>query len=159
MPTSSSASAVRVGVCSPVLVRWFRVREVEKPRAPASMASRARAAMAPMSSGVAGSWRAPRSPITLRRRAPWGTWMPTSMSWGRASTSSRNSGKDCHDQERPSSRTTPGMSSTPSISSIRRLWSDGRTGAKPTPQLPVTTVVTPCQAEGAREVSQVAWPS
>ena len=40
MPTSSSASAVSVGVGSPVLVRWLSVREVVKPSAPASIASR-----------------------------------------------------------------------------------------------------------------------
>ena len=34
-----------------------------------------------------------------------------------------------------------------------------RMGAKPTPQLPMTTVVTPCQLEGAISGSQVAWPS
>ena len=51
------------------------------------------------------------------------------------------------------------MSSTPSISSIRRSWSSGRTGANPTPQLPITSVVTPCHAEGAREESHKAWPS
>ncbi len=33
------------------------------------------------------------------------------------------------------------------------------TGAKPTPQLPMTTVVTPCQGEGLRVGSQLAWPS
>ena len=51
------------------------------------------------------------------------------------------------------------MSSTPSISSISRSWSAGRTGANPTPQLPITAVVTPCQLDGASWVSHVAWPS
>ena len=41
MPTSSSASAVSVGVSSPLLVRWFSVRDVVNPSAPASIASRA----------------------------------------------------------------------------------------------------------------------
>ena len=40
------------------------------------------------------------------------------------------------------------MSSTPSISSISRWWSPGRHGAKPTPQLPITTDVTPCSDDG-----------
>ena len=35
----------------------------------------------------------------------------------------------------------------------------GRTGAKPTPQLPVTTVATPCTDEGSSTSSQVACPS
>ncbi len=51
------------------------------------------------------------------------------------------------------------MSSTPSISLISRSWSPGRQGAKPTPQLPITTVVTPCHDEGCMRLSQVAWPS
>ena len=33
------------------------------------------------------------------------------------------------------------------------------TGAKPTPQLPITTVVTPCHDEGCSRLSHVAWPS
>ena len=40
-----------------------------------------------------------------------------------------------------------------------RSWSVGLQGAKPTPQLPITTVVTPCHDDGARWASQVAWPS
>jgi hypothetical protein len=51
------------------------------------------------------------------------------------------------------------MSSTLSMSSIRNCCSPGRTGAKPTPQLPMITVVTPCQLDGASIGSQVAWPS
>ncbi len=40
------------------------VRDVENPRAPAAMASFTTCFMAAMSSGVAASFRAPRSPIT-----------------------------------------------------------------------------------------------
>ena len=159
MPTSSSASAVSVGVGSPRLVRWFSVREVVKPRAPSSTACRAMRAISAMSSGVAGSRREPRSPMTCRRRAPWGSWVARSMSCGRRSRKSRNSPKVCQSHDSPSWSAVPGMSSTPSISSMRRWWSAGRTGAKPTPQLPMTTVVTPCHDEGAREESHVACPS
>ena len=42
-----------------------------------------------------------------------------------AATASRYSPKDCHSQLRPSCRAAPGMSSTPSISSMRRSWSLG----------------------------------
>ena len=35
----------------------------------------------------------------------------------------------------------------------------GRGGANPTPQLPITTVVTPCQIDGVSSGSHVAWPS
>src|SRR5271163_2777038 len=41
----------------------------------------------------------------------------------------------------PSKSAVPGMSSTPSIRSMRDFSPPGDTGAKPTPQLPITTVV------------------
>ena len=81
------------------------------------------------------------------------------MSWGRRSTASRYSPKLSHDQSIPSSSTAPGMSSTPSMSEMSRLCASGRTGAKPTPQLPITAVVTPCQLDGVIRPSHVAWPS
>ncbi len=115
--------------------------------------------MAAMSSGVAGSLRAPRSPITYGRRAPWAIWVPTSRLRGMRSRASRYSGKVSHSQRMPSCRAVPGMSSTPSMSSISQSRLAGSTGAKPTPQLPITTVVTPCQPDGASSGSQVAWPS
>jgi len=80
---SSSSPAFRVGVKSPVEVRWLSVREVEKPSAPARTASPASAAMAVLSSAVAGSRRAPRSPITKTRSAACGNCAPMSMSKAR----------------------------------------------------------------------------
>ena len=59
----------------------------------------------------------------------------------------------------PRASTAPGMSSTPSISSMSRSWSAGCTGAKPTPQLPTTTVVTPCHDDGIMRSPHDAWPS
>ena len=38
------------------------------------------------------------------------------------------------------------------------MWPPGRTGANPTPQLPVTTVVVPWLADGSSRSSQVACP-
>ena len=64
MPTSSSAAAVSVGVGSPRLVLWFMVREVVNPRAPAAIPSRTMRPISPISSTVAASRWAPRSPIT-----------------------------------------------------------------------------------------------
>jgi hypothetical protein len=80
IPTSSSSAAVSVGVSSPRLVRWFMVRDVVNPSPPASMPAAASRAISAMSSGVAASRAAPRSPITWRRSAPWGTCVATSMS-------------------------------------------------------------------------------
>ena len=59
----------------------------------------------------------------------------------------------------PSARAVPGMSSTPSMRPISHACRSGRAGAKPTPQFPMTTVVTPCQHDGVRYGSQVTWPS
>ena len=62
--SSSSARARSDGVGSPLAVRWFNVRDVEKPTAPARMASVARRRIAAASSSVASSRRAARSPMT-----------------------------------------------------------------------------------------------
>ena len=51
------------------------------------------------------------------------------------------------------------MSSTPSSSPMSQSWRSGRTGAKPTPQLPMAIDVTPLTEEGATSGSQVTWPS
>ena len=59
----------------------------------------------------------------------------------------------------PSVSAAPGMSSTPSMRPISQSSLPGTTGAKPTPQLPITTVVTPCQLLGESVGSQVIWPS
>ena len=115
--------------------------------------------MASMSSGVAGSFRAPRSPITYARTAPCGTCVPTSMTRGMVSSASRYSGKVSQPQVMPSLSAVPGMSSTPSMSWMSQSSWPGRTGAKPTPQLPMTTVVTPCQHDGDSSGSHVTCPS
>ncbi len=52
MPSSSSAPAVRLGVKRPSLARWFLVREVVKPRAPARTASRTRRPMVSISAAL-----------------------------------------------------------------------------------------------------------
>ena len=82
-----------------------------------------------------------------------------SMARGVLSSASRYCGKLSQSHSMPSWSAVPGMSSTPSISSMRKLSAPGRTGAKPTPQLPITTVVTPCQLDGVISGSQVTCPS
>src|SRR5262245_53161148 len=59
----------------------------------------------------------------------------------------------------PSDNAAPGMSSTPSIRPISHSCLSGLTGAKPTPQLPITIVVTPCQHVGVSSGSHVTCPS
>ena len=127
--------------------------------APASTASRTWVAISAMSSALASSSVAPRSPITYMRSAAWGMYTARSIENTRRSSASRYSGKVSHSHWMPSWSAVPGMSSTPSIISMSIASCPGRTGAKPTPQLPTTTVVTPCDAEGSRTGSQVACPS
>ena len=110
-----------------------------------------------ISSAVASSCA--RSPSTYARTAACGTWAAMSIDLGTRSSESRYSANDSHCQSMPSWRAVPGMSSTPSISSMRKLSAPGRTGAKPTPQLPITTVVTPCQLDGVTSASHVTCPS
>jgi hypothetical protein len=47
----------------------------------------------------------------------------------------------------------------PSMISISHSWRSAAAGAKPTPQLPVTTVVTPCQELGVTQESHDTWAS
>ena len=69
------------------------------------------------------------------------------------------SGKVSQFQGRPSVSTTSGMSSTPSINFTSMSRCSGRQGAKPTPQLPMSKVVTPFQEDGVRRLPQVTWAS
>ena len=48
------------------------------------------------------------------------------------------------------------MSSTPSMREMVHARSASRTGANPTPQFPMTTVVTPCAADVSRTGSHNA---
>ena len=162
-PASSAAVASAAGVASPAVVRWLSVRPVEKPAAPASSASASRRCIAAMSSAVAASWARARSPITAMRSGSCGTCTRKSRVCGRRPSASRYSGKERQSKRTPSASATPGMSSTPSIKDIRpstaRRLSPGASGAKPTPQLPNSTVVTPWCTLGLKVSSQLACPS
>ena len=160
MPASSSAAAVSVGVHSPVLVRWFLVREVVKPSAPASIASRAMRPMATMSAGVASSRSAPRSPITYTRSAPW-RQLRADVDVVRAGARARRGTRGSSPTPSRGPRAAPSRGCPRRPPSARSADRDraGAPGAKPTPQLPMTTVVTPCHDDGVSRSSQVAWPS
>ena len=147
---------------APWFVRWAIVRLVVKPRAPAAMPSRTIAAIATSSSAVGDSCgSAPRSPITYARNGACGTCVPTSSTSGRRSRASRYCGKVSQSHASPSANAVPGMSSTPSSMPISQSCCSavGRAGAKPTPQLPITSDVTPCTLDGASTGSHVACPS
>ena len=85
--------------------------------------------------------------------------MPTSTVQRRFSIASRYWGKVSHSHSIPSASAVPGMSSTPSMRPMSQSWRSGWAGANPTPQLPMTSVVTPCHDDGASSESQVTWPS
>ena len=159
IPSSSSCVAVVPGTSSPSTDLCNTVLEVEKPNAPALRPSSTMADISAISESVGASLVAPRSPITYARTAPCGTCVPTSTVRGSFSRASRYSGKLSQSQDIPSASAVPGISSTPSIRPISHWCLSGFAGAKPTPQLPITTVVTPCHEEGAISASQVAWPS
>ena len=64
------------------------------------------------------------------------------------------SGKLSQSQVIPRSSTSNGIASTFTRSRIAISRTAGRHGAMPTPQLPITTEVTPCQEEGVTAPSQ-----
>ena len=76
-----------------------------------------------------------------------------SITRGLLSIASRYCGNVSHAHSMPADMAIAGISSTASIRSISQSRSLGCTGAKPTPQLPITTVVTPFQQEGVRNGS------
>lgn len=135
------------------------MRLVENPTAPAAMPSATSAAIAATSSGVAGSFAAPRSPITQARTGPCGTWAAKSTARSSVARASRYSGNVDHRQRIPSTIAAPGMSSTPSIKPMSQSRRSSRAGANPTPQFPITTVVTPCPDDGETSGSQVTCAS
>ena len=63
-------------------------------------------------------------------------------------------GKVSQSQVMPACSTSKGIASTLTRSRIATSRACGLHGAMPTPQLPITTVVTPCQLEGVVAPSQ-----
>ena len=80
----------------------------------------------------------------------WMTFTP----FGARSRLSRYSGIVSQSHGMPASIDAYGIASVRVIVSIERSRKSGRTGAKPKPQLPSTTDVTPCQPEIVHHGSQ-----
>ena len=72
----------------------------------------------------------------------------------RFAAASMYSGKLSQSQVMPALSTSNGIASTLTRSRIATSRASGRHGAIPTPQLPITTVVTPCQEDGVVAPSQ-----
>ncbi len=149
---SSSVVASRLGTGLPQAPAWAGWREDAKPIAPASRASATRRRISSISAEVA-SRSAASSPSTYSRSGVWPS-MTATFSFGAArSTASRYSGKVSKVQGMPANSASTDMPST--FSSVRAIVSRPacRVGAMPNPQLPITTVVTPCHDEGVRSGS------
>ena len=120
------------------------------------MASRTIARIASTSSAVAAR---SSPPSTNRRSGVWPMKAPTLRRLARSSMAARYSGKLSKHQSMPLSSASIDMPST--FSSVRTIVSrcSGRVGATPKPQLPMTTLVTPCQLDGVRSPSHRIWAS
>ncbi len=79
--------------------------------------------------------------------------------FGVRSTLSRNSGNVTQSHGIPARIVFSGTASLRDTVSIARSWSSGRHGANPKPQLPITTLVTPCQPDIVHHGSQNTWLS
>ncbi len=156
----SSRSAARLGTGRPSKPTWVGDLEVAKPTAPASMASATMARMRAISSSVAAR-SVDSAPMTSRRTGVWPIMAATLMAGPRASTASRYCGKVSkgHSSPSPAASAAALMPSTfSSVRMIRSRWS-GRVGATPKPQLPMTTVVTPCHGDTVIIRSHSTWAS
>ena len=78
---------------------------------------------------------------------------------GRCSSAARYSAKSSQPQGIPALSAGKGMSSTTANMWVRYSRSSGRHGASVNPQLPVITLVTPCQDEDVHSGSQKTWAS
>ena len=79
--------------------------------------------------------------------------------FGVRSTLSRNSGNVTQSQGIPARMVRKGTASLRERLNIARSRSSGLHGAKPKPQLPMTTLVTPCQPDMVHQGSQKSWLS
>ena len=88
------------------------------------------------------------------------TMAPTLSRFGDARRAVEVLGERLEVQSMPASSASSDMPST--FSSVRTIVDrgrSGRVGAMPKPQLPMTTVVTPCHDDGVRSGSQRTWAS
>jgi hypothetical protein len=163
VPRSRSASGSASRISSPVVASllgtglpqapaWAGWRDDAKPIAPTSRASPTSRRISSISAPVA-SRSAASSPSTYSRSGVWPSMTATfSFGWV-CSTASRYSGKVSNVHGMPANSASTDIPST--FSSVLAMVSRpaGRVGAIPKPQLPMTTVVTPCQDEGVRSGS------
>ncbi len=86
--------------------------------------------------------------MTKIRNGVCGTIGAMLIDFGSRRSMSRYSGNDSYSQRNPAFNVSSRIPSTNDSVSIARSRSAARTGATPNPQLPCTTVVTPCHDDG-----------
>ena len=99
------------------------------------------------------------TPATYMYSGASGTNAITFTPFGVRSTLSRNSGNVSQSHGMPACIVFIGTASLRERLSIARSRSSGLHGAKPKPQLPITTLVTPCQPDIVHHGSQKTWLS
>ncbi len=155
---SSAVSARRDGIGTPPSPLCCGAVEVAKPMAPDAIASATRRRIAVTSSGVALR-RVASSPMTKVRTDEWPTKAATLGTLPSRSSRARYSGKLSNSQRMPRRSTSRDMPSTWVRLRMVISRSAGRQGAMVKPQLPITTVVTPCAGDGVSAGSQVICAS
>src|SRR5216683_8369020 len=121
----------------------------EKPKPPAFRPSRSRCLIVASSSplGVYSGSRAASFPLTNARHGEYGISEAALTPSSPLPRLFRNSGKVTQSHRIPACMHESGIDSVRSILRIARSRSSGLTGAKPKPQLPIATVVTPCHPD------------
>jgi hypothetical protein len=99
------------------------------------------------------------TPATYMYSGASGTNAITLTPFGVRPMLSRNSGNVSQSHGMPACIVLSGTASFRERLSIARSRSSGRHGAKPKPQLPMTTLVTPCQPDMVHQGSQNTWLS
>ena len=152
---SECMTSVTIGV--PSKSRWMLAplsgwsRCADQPPAPASIASCSRRRISACSASVGITPALARShPSTHTSSGPTGTNGRRLTESGCDATRSRNSGYVTQFHGSPAFIESYGIASTRVIDRIDRSRSSGRPGAKPKPQLPMTTDVTPCQPDNVQ---------
>ncbi len=143
---TSSLVARLLGTGSPLWAWWRSICDVLKPAAPSRMAWRTSSCIATISVSVAARVCA-SSPITYRRTAECPTYA-AALTPMRPSRLSRKSPKLPPRKSTPAWSASTDMPSTRDSISSSQAASPSRAGATVNPQLPITTVVTPCHDAG-----------
>ena len=107
---SSDSGAQAAGIRVPATSKWFMFRVIERPRAPASSASRTTPRMIASSASVAGRSEH-ASPMAYRRTAECPTRVPT-LTPRRRPMAAMYSGNVSHVHGTPAARTSIGIAST-----------------------------------------------